>query len=174
MDKKLFAFVALCISLVIGLFCMLSSMSYFASSALPGDRSEVIVTGVFLLLTALGLLGASLAGIALFVIFSLKKKETKLPSILALACAGILVVVYLTIYTVIDIKNIVDCAKILSDGAGDFAAYYGMEIFVALCSLFTQAVVSLIVAALAVLSLITFKRKPKAEPKQEPVAETAE
>lgn len=174
MDKKLFSFSALCISLVIGLLCMVNAMSRFAVGALPGDRSDVIVLGVFMLLLGLGLLAAAAAGIALFVIFTLKKKEMKLPGILAIVCAGLLLTVYCIISMVVNIKDIVNCGKALSDDAGDLAAYYGMSIFVDLCSLFTDVLVSLIVAALAALSFITFKRKPKAEPQPEPVQEVSE
>ena len=168
MNKKIFAFGALAISLVIGLQCMVSSISAFSSASLPYSNAEPIVYGVFYLLAALGLLAASLLGIVFVVIGLIKNKDNKLPSILAIVCAGILILVYDILSAIGNISSIVAYARNLSNEPGSYATFYGMEIFTSLCSLFTALAISFIVAALAILSFLNFKKKSKEQPKEEP------
>ena len=164
MLKKLFAFGSLTISFIMGLMCMVSSVSYFSGAALPEHDAEPIVLGIFCMLIAFALLAGAVAGLAFLVITMIKNKESKIPSFIALGCAGVLILGYCIISSYLSISNIVNYAQAISREGTSYDAYYGAQIFVNVCSLLNSYLISGIVAILAVLSLITFKKKQKEEP----------
>ena len=169
MSKKMFAFGGLAISLVIGLICMVGCFSSFTSVALEvafeSNPASAIAYGIGYLLTGLLLIAASLAGIVLLIIFNVKNKEPKFPiiSIIVLACAALMFVSFNIMNIVSNATTISNLAKNLDNGIEKYKAYYAMGIVTSLVDIFTYLAVTLIVAVLGVLSLITFKKK-KAEP----------
>ena len=171
MSKKMFAFGGLTIALVIGLFCMVSSFASFTNVALlkafEGNAGSQIAYGIGYLLTGLLLIGLALIGIVLSIIFLIRNKEPKFPivPIIVLACAAVLLLSYDIMNMVGNGTTITNSAKNIKDASQDMKPYYGVTIFTSLLSILTNLCVTLIVAALGVFSLITFKKK-KAEETQ--------
>lgn len=168
----MFSFAGLAISFVIGLFCIVNSFSAFTGVALNavygGNPGSGVAYGVGYLLTGLILIAAALVGIVLSIIFLIKNKELKFPliPIIVLGCAAIMFVSYDIMIMVSDGTVISNVAKHIGDSSSsDFAAYYGMTIVTNLLDIFTNLAITLVVAALGVFSLITFKKK-NAEPAQ--------
>ena len=158
MLKKLCLIGGLAISFIIGLLCFLDAVSAFVASSLPG-RSESVGLGVGYLLVSLALFGASLAGLALFIVFSIKNKESIIPSILVLACAGILFIGYFLIISIDSFRNIARIAEYIDGAKDEYLTYYIGSIFYQLLRVGTSFVIFCLVAACGVFSMITLKKK---------------
>lgn len=157
----MFVFGGLAISFVIGLFCFVSSFSYFANSTIGNNNGSNIAFGIGYLLIGGLLVLLAIAGIVFLVISILKKKDFKfpIPSVAVLACAAVMFLGYDIMVMVADGKTISALAKNIGEASGKYDSYYIMRILTALLDIFTNLAVTFIVAALGVLSLITFKKK---------------
>ena len=166
MSKKMFAFGGLVLIFVIGLFCMGSCFSYFTNvafdNAIDAKAGNDVAYAIGYLLVSTILLAASVAGIVLMIIFTIKKKELKFPlfSIIVLGCAAIMLISY-------NIMNIVSNATIISDYARymknndntEINFSYFMSILSRLLNIFINLAITFIIAALGVLSLVNFQKK---------------
>ena len=167
MYKKMFAFAGLAIAFIVGLLCLVSSFSAFSDVArdvaVEANAGSDVAYGIGYMLIGFMLIGASLAGIVLSMIFLIKNKEFKFPiiPIIVLGCAAIMLLGLDIMIMVGSGTSIANAAKRI-DGDSKYDPWYGMIIFTNLVNIFTHLAISLVVAALGVFSMITFKKK-KAE-----------
>ena len=186
MNKKLFAAGNFAIAFVFGLICMVSSFSSFSNVVLT-EAGEDIAAGVFFLLFSLVFLALAVAGVALLIVSFIRKKEFKVPfvAIVSIAIAGVFLLGYGLMVTILDIKTAVNWLEHVGEETADkYNTYYLLRGITALWDMLTIWCIGLVSAALAVLSIVNFKFKKKnkapeqveekpAEPVEEKPAEEA-
>ena len=166
MNKKMFAFGSLIVALIVAIFAVGLAFENFKDLALPNkDDPAAIGYGVVFTLISSALFITSLAGIVILIITMIKGKETKLPSILALVGVGIMIIAYDITCSVYYIQKIVYWFEAMGKTTS-YDPYYGMCAFENAIYLMNAYLITGISAILAVLSLITFKKKAKTEPTQ--------
>ncbi len=162
MNKKMFAFASLIVALVVAILCMNEAFSNFRQLALPSDSpsAKAIALGILFTLISLALFAGSVVGLVLLIISMIKGKETKLPSIFALGCAGVMILFYDILITYLCIDSSVSLIKAMGNSSS-YDAFYAMNVVTNVIFLMNRYIITGIAAILAVLSLITFKKKAK-------------